>query len=285
MPAPADRLNKIPPYLFAEISRIKREAIAKGANLIDLGIGDPDIPTPQGIIDALVRAANNPETHRYDESARGWVPFLKAASNWYERTFGVSTDWDSELCQVIGSKEGLAHLAWAYINEGDVSITPNPGYPVYKVNTLMAGGEVYETPLREENGFLPVLSDIPSDIAKRAKLFYVCYPHNPTAAIATKEFYEEAVEFCRDHDIVLVNDMAYATVNFDGLVNPTALQVEGGKDVTIEFHSLSKMFQHDGVETWFCDRKSRCCRQPAEDEEQHRQQAVRCHFRSWRRRT
>ena len=246
MPAPADRLNKIPPYLFAEISRIKREAIAKGANLIDLGIGDPDIPTPQGIIDALVRAANNPETHRYDESARGWVPFLKAASNWYERTFGVSTDWDSELCQVIGSKEGLAHLAWAYINEGDVSITPNPGYPVYKVNTLMAGGEVYETPLREENGFLPVLSDIPSDIAKRAKLFYVCYPHNPTAAIATKEFYEEAVEFCRDHDIVLVNDMAYATVNFDGLVNPTALQVEGGKDVTIEFHSLSKMFNMTG---------------------------------------
>lgn len=246
MPAPADRLNKIPPYLFAEISRIKREAIAKGANLIDLGIGDPDIPTPEGIIDALVKAAHNPETHRYDESARGWVPFLKAASNWYERTFGVATDWDSELCQVIGSKEGLAHLAWAYIGDGDVSITPNPGYPVYKVNTLMAGGEVYETPLREENGFLPVLSDIPTDIAKRAKLFYVCYPHNPTAAIATKEFYQEAVEFCRDHDIVLVNDMAYATVNFDGLVNPTALQVKGGKDVTIEFHSLSKMFNMTG---------------------------------------
>jgi len=246
MPAPAERLGKIPPYLFAEISRIKREAISKGADLIDLGIGDPDVPTPPPVIEALCHAAQNSETHRYDESARGWEPFLQAAGSWYYRTFGVETDWQTDICQVIGSKEGLAHLAWAYIGEGDVAITPNPGYPVYKVNTLLAGGEVYETPLREENAFLPVLADIPTAIAKRAKLLYVCYPHNPTAAIATPEFYADAVTFCRDHDIILVNDMAYATVTFDGLVNPTALQVTGAKDVTVEFHSLSKMYNMTG---------------------------------------
>ncbi len=246
MVAPSKRLDKIPPYLFAEVARVKREAIARGVDIIDLGIGDPDIPTPQAIIDALAGAANDPATHRYDESAKGYVPFLESASRWYGRTFGVDVDPANDVCQVIGSKEGLAHLAWAYIDPGDIAITPDPGYPVYKVNTLMAGGDVYETPLKRENGYLPVLSDIPSEVAKRAKLFYVCYPHNPTAGIATREFYEDTVAFCRDHEIVLVNDMAYATVTFDGHVNPTALQVPGGKDVTVEFHSLSKMFNMTG---------------------------------------
>lgn len=246
MPAPSQRFDVVPPYLFAEVARAKREAIGRGIDVIDLGIGDPDIPTPQPIIDALCRSANEPKTHRYDESARGWVPFLEAASEWYAKTFGVQTDPATDVCQVIGSKEGLSHLAWAYIDQGDVSIVPNPGYTVYKVNTLMAGGEVYETPLREENAYLPILQDIPSDVAKRAKLFYVCYPHNPTAGIATPEFYRDAVKFCRDHDIVLVNDMAYATVTYDGFKHPTALQVEGGKDVAIEFHSLSKMYNMTG---------------------------------------
>ncbi len=236
----------VPPYLFAEVARAKREAIARGIDVIDLGIGDPDIPTPQPIIDALCKSANEPKTHRYDESARGWVPFLEAASEWYSKTFGVKTDPAFDICQVIGSKEGLSHLAWAYIDQGDVSIVPNPGYTVYRVNTLMAGGEVYETPLREENGYLPILQDIPRDVARRAKLFYVCYPHNPTAGVATIEFYRDAVKFCRDHDILLVNDMAYATVTYDGFKHPTALQVEGGKDVAIEFHSLSKMFNMTG---------------------------------------
>ena len=246
MPRPSKRFDAVPPYLFAEVARAKREAIARGIDVIDLGIGDPDIPTPQPIVEALCRAANDPRTHRYDESARGWVPFLEAATDWYARTFGVQTDPLNDLCQVIGSKEGLAHLAWSYIDAGDVCIVPNPGYTVYPVNAMMAGGDVHATPLRESNGFLPVLEDIPSDIARRAKLFYVCYPHNPTAGVATREFYADAVRFCRDHDILLVNDMAYATVTYDGFKHPTALQVPGGKDVAVELHSLSKTFNMTG---------------------------------------
>lgn len=246
MPQRSKRLDMIPPYLFAEISRIKAEAIASGADVIDLGIGDPDLPTPQPVIDALCKSVQNPETHRYDETARGWTSFLNAAASWYEKEFGVKVDAANEVVQLIGSKEGLAHLAWAYIDAGDLAIVPNPGYTVYKVNTLMAGGEVYETPLREENGFLPILEDIPTHVAKKAKLFYVCYPNNPTGATATIEFYADLVKFCKDHDILLVNDMAYATVAYDGYQNPTVLQVEGAKDVSIEFHSLSKMFNMTG---------------------------------------
>jgi LL-diaminopimelate aminotransferase len=246
MPSPAKRLSLIPPYLFAEMSRVKAEAIAKGADIIDLGIGDPDLPTPVAVREALKRAVDDPATHRYDETPRGWLPFLDAATSWYQREFGVTLDAKTDVCQLIGSKEGLAHLAWAYAEPGDIVITPNPGYTVYKVNSLMAGAEVHETPLKAENGFLPILADIPTDIARRAKLFYVCYPHNPTGAVATTDFYRDAVAFCRDHDILLVNDMAYATVTYDGFRNPTVLQVEGAKDVAIEFHSLSKMFNMTG---------------------------------------
>lgn len=246
MPTPAQRLSLIPPYLFAEMSRVKAEAIAQGADIIDLGIGDPDLPTPVSVREALKRAVDNPATHRYDETPRGWMSFLEAATAWYEREFGVQMDPRTDACQLIGSKEGLAHLAWAYAEAGDVVITPNPGYTVYKVNSLMAGAEVHETPLIEANGFLPKLEDIPTDVARRAKLFYVCYPHNPTGAIATPEFYRDAVKFCRDHDILLVNDMAYATVTYDGYRNPTVLQVEGAKDIAIEFHSLSKMYNMTG---------------------------------------
>ena len=236
----------IPPYLFAEISRIKLEAIASGADIIDLGIGDPDLPTPQPVIDALEQAVKNPATHRYDETALGWTSFLQAAARWYQREFGPTIDPKSEIVQLIGSKEGLAHLAWAYCDPGDVLIAPNPGYTVYRVNGLMAGAEVFETPLLEENGFLPVIEDIPSDVAKRAKLLYVCYPNNPTGAVASLDFYRDLVRFCREYDILLVNDMAYATVAYDGFKNPTVMQVEGAKDVAIEFHSLSKMFNMTG---------------------------------------
>jgi LL-diaminopimelate aminotransferase len=246
MPSRSKRLDVIPPYLFSEISRIKAEAKASGADIIDLGIGDPDLPTPTPVIEALATAAKNPETHRYDETPFGWTSYLQAATDWYAREFGPQLDPKSEAIQLIGSKEGLAHLAWAYIDEGDVSIVPNPAYTVYKVNTQMAGGEAFEVPLKEENRFLPVLADIPSEVAKRAKLFYVCYPNNPTGAIATREFYEDLVNFCREYDILLVNDMAYATVAYDGYKNPTVLQIEGAKEVAIEFHSLSKMFNMTG---------------------------------------
>lgn len=243
---PAGRLGLIPPYLFAEMSRVKAEAVARGVDIVDLGIGDPDLPTPEPVREALKRAVDNPATHRYDETARGWTSFLEAAAEFYEREFGVNVDPATDLCEVIGSKEGLAHLAWAYAARGDVVIVPNPGYTVYKVNALMAGAEVYETPLRETSAFLPVLEDIPVDIARRAKLFYVCYPHNPTGATATAAFYRDLVRFCTEHEILLVNDMAYATVTFDGFKSPTVLQQEGGKETSIEFHSLSKMFNMTG---------------------------------------
>ncbi len=246
MPSRSRRLDAIPPYLFAEIARIKREAIAAGHDVIDLGIGDPDRPTPEPVIEALCRSAHDPATHRYDETPRGWESYLRAAAGFYGRTFGVEVDPATEIVQLIGSKEGLAHLAWTYIDPGDVAIVPNPGYTVYKVNALMAGGEAYETPLNAGNGYLPDLGAIPSDVARRAKLFYVCYPHNPTGATATLDFYRDLVAFCREHDILLVNDMAYATVAFDGGANPTVLQVPGAKDVAIEFHSLSKMFNMTG---------------------------------------
>lgn len=246
MPSPSKRLGMIPPYLFAEIARVKREAIEKGADIIDLGIGDPDMPTPVSVRNAMKEAIDNPATHRYDETPLGWYSFVDAAGEFYGREFGVKIDSRGEIVQLIGSKEGLAHLAWAYCDPGDVVITPNPGYTVYKVNSLMAGGEVYETPLKEENGFLPVIEDIPTDVARRAKLFYVCYPNNPTGATASIGFYEKAVEFCRDNDILLVNDMAYATVAYDGYKNPTVLQVPGAKAIAIEFHSLSKMYNMTG---------------------------------------
>lgn len=246
MVTPSARLGQIPPYLFSEISRIKREAVAAGADVINLGIGDPDQPTPAGVIQALKQAVEDPETHRYDESERGWPSFLDAASAWYLREFGVHVDPQADVCQLIGSKEGLAHLAWAYLDPGDFAIVPNPGYTVYKVNTLMAGGQVYETPLREENRYLPVLEDIPTEVARKAKLFYVCYPHNPTGAVATEEFYRGLVRFCREHNILLVNDMAYAAVAYDGFANPTVMQIEGAREVSIEFHSLSKMFNMTG---------------------------------------
>ncbi|HVT12035.1 MAG TPA: LL-diaminopimelate aminotransferase [Fimbriimonadaceae bacterium] len=246
MPSPSKRLSLIPPYLFAEIARVKREAIEKGADIIDLGIGDPDLPTPIEVRNALTKAVENPATHRYDETPLGWYSFLDGAGEFYKREFGVEIESRKEIVQLIGSKEGLAHLAWAYCDPGDVVITPNPGYTVYKVNSLMAGGEVFEAPLKEENGFLPVIEDIPSDIAKRAKLFYVCYPNNPTGATASREFYEKAVRFCKEYDILLVNDMAYATVAYDGYKNPTVLQVEGAKETAIEFHSLSKMYNMTG---------------------------------------
>lgn len=246
MPARSKRLDMIPPYLFAEMARIKAETIAQGADVIDLGIGDPDIPTPNAVIEALAKAVKNPATHRYDETPRGWTPFLEAAVTWYAREFGAQIDPKTEAVELIGSKEGLAHLAWTYVDPGEVAILPNPGYTVYKVNTLMAGGEVYETPLKEANGFLPDLATIPTETARRAKLFYVCYPHNPTGAVATREFYEDLVRYCREYDILLVNDMAYATVAYDGFKNPTVLQIEGAKEVAIEFHSLSKMFNMTG---------------------------------------
>ncbi len=243
----ASRLDKIPPYLFGEIAALKRKAIAEGRDLVDLGIGDPDQPTPEPIIEALAKAAKNPETHRYDETNAGWTPFLEAVATWFRRRFDVPIDPATEAMLLIGSKEGLSHLAWAYIDPGDLSLVPDPAYTVYKVNTLMAGGETYSMPLLEERGFLPDLSAIPSEVAKRAKLLWLNYPNNPTGATAPLSFYSDAVQFCRENDILLVNDAAYSEVYFDDAHRPNSvLQVPGAKDVCIELHSLSKSFNMTG---------------------------------------
>jgi LL-diaminopimelate aminotransferase len=244
--ARAQRLDKVPPYLFGEIARKKARAIAEGRDLIDLGIGDPDQPTPSPIVEALYEAAKDPSTHRYDESPAGEPAFLEAVARWFEGRFGVPIDPATEALLLIGSKEGLAHLAWAFIDPGDVSLVPDPAYTVYKVNTLMAGGEAVTMPLREENGFLPDLSSIDTQTARRAKLMWLNYPNNPTGAVAGLDFYRDAVAFCKEYDLLLVNDAAYAAVAFDGYQPPSVLQVHGAKEIAIEFHSLSKMFNMTG---------------------------------------
>jgi len=247
----AKRLDNIPPYLFGEIARLKAKAISEGKSLIDLGIGDPDQPTPQPIIDRLCEAANDPITHRYDETEAGWPPFLESVSRWYGRRFGVEIDPKSEALLLLGSKDGLAHICWAMIDPGDLSLVPDPGYTVYKVNTLMAGGEVHAMPLLASNGFLPELSAIPSDVARRAKLMFLNYPNNPTGAVATLDFFQDAVRFARDHDIAIVSDLAYSEVTYDGYVAPSMLQADGAKDVVIEMHSLSKSFNMTGWRVGF----------------------------------
>lgn len=253
MPKHSKRIEKIPPYLFAEISRIKRELQNRGEEIIDLGIGDPDQPTPEPIVKALQDAAKKPETHRYDESARGWLPFLEAAAKWYEKRFGVSLDPSTEMLEVIGSKEGLAHLVWAFLDEDDGVLIPSPSYPVYRIQSAMCDADIYDVPLKAENNFLPKLEDIPSDVAKKAKLFFVCYPNNPTGAVADLDFYREIVSFCREYDILLIGDMAYSEVTYDGYRSPSLLQIEGAKDCVIEFHSLSKMFNMTGWRIgWAC---------------------------------
>jgi LL-diaminopimelate aminotransferase len=246
MVAPAQRLGKIPPYLFGEIARMKAQAIAEGRDLIDLGIGDPDQPTPVPLIDALCAAARDPETHRYDESPAGWPPFLQSVARWYRKRFDVELDPASELLLLIGSKEGLAHLAWAYIDPGDLSLVPDPAYTVYKVNTLLAGGDIHVMPLLAENRFLPDLSAIPADVAKRAKLLYINYPNNPTGAVAPPEFFEDVVRFARETDTIVCHDCAYSEVYYDGYRPPSFLQTPGAKEVGIEIHSVSKTFNMTG---------------------------------------
>jgi len=251
MVQPAQRLGKIPPYLFGEIARMKAAARAEGRDLIDLGIGDPDQPTPAPIIQALADAARDPATHRYDESDAGWPPFLESVSRWYGRRFGVEVDPRREALLLIGSKEGLAHLAWAFIDPGDLSLVPDPAYTVYKVNTLMAGGDVHVMPLRAENGFLPRLEEIPAAVAERAKLLYLNYPNNPTGAVATPGFFEEVVAFARRYNLIVCHDAAYSEVYYDDYRPPSFLETRGAREVGIEIHSVSKTFNMTGWRVGF----------------------------------
>ena len=241
----AKRIEQIPPYLFAEIDKKKQEMRKKGVDLIDLGIGDPDLPTPKLIIERLKTAAENPRNHRYP-SYEGMIEFRTAVARWYEKRFSVHLDPQTEVLSLIGSKEGIAHIPLAFVNPGDYVLVPSPGYPVYRVSTLFAGGTPYFLTLRKENGFLPDLSEIPKEVAKKAKLLFINYPNNPTSAIAEKSFFEEVVSFARRYEIIVCHDAAYSEIAFDGYQPLSFMEVEGAKEVGIEFHSLSKTFNMTG---------------------------------------
>ncbi|MCL6518532.1 MAG: LL-diaminopimelate aminotransferase [Armatimonadetes bacterium] len=243
----AKRLQSIPPYLFGEVAKLKAQALEKWGDIIDFGIGDPDQPTPSPIIEELAKAAMDPTTHRYDETDYGLPEFINAVAGWYGRRFGVGLESDKgEVLLLIGSKEGLAHLAWAFIDPGDIGLVPDPGYTVYKINIALAGGVPYTMPLLAENGFLPDFSAIPSDIARKAKLLYINYPNNPTSATATLEFFADVVAFAKSYDIIVCHDAAYSEVTYDGYRAPSFLQAPGAKNVGIEIHSLSKTYNMTG---------------------------------------
>jgi LL-diaminopimelate aminotransferase len=250
----ADRLLKTPPYPFAELARLKREAIANGVDLINFGIGDPDTPTPDFVVKAMQQAVENPVYHQYDETDIGLPMMLEAIAAWYEKRFGVALNPQTEVLRLIGSKEGIAHMAWAVLNPGDLVLVPDPGYPVYKVSTLFADAESYFMPLLPERGFVPDLAAIPADVADRAKLMWLCYPNNPTGATVELDFLAEAVAFAKKHDILICMDLAYSEIYYeDNYVPPSMLQVPGAKDVCIEFHSFSKPFNMTGWRIgWAC---------------------------------
>lgn len=240
-----DRLKKLPPYLFAEIDRIKRELIAQGKDVIDLGVGDPDLPTPSFIIDALNEAAKNPANHRYALD-QGMPELRRAIAAWYKKRFGVTLDPNREVLPLIGSKEGIGHVPLALINPGDAVLVPDPGYPVYKSGTWFAGGEPVLMPLLEEQNYLPDFSVIDEQALTKAKMMFLNYPNNPTAACAEKKFFEQAVTFAKEHGIIICHDAAYTEISYEGYRAPSFLEVHGAKEVGVEFHSLSKTFNMTG---------------------------------------
>lgn len=246
------RLKSLPPYLFLEIDKSKREARAQGRDIIDLGIGDPDQPTPKHIIEALYQAAQDPSTHRYALD-QGMPALRRAIEGWYARRFGVNLEPNTQILPLIGSKEGIAHFPLAFLNEGDYSLIPDPCYPPYKSGTILAGGKPYLMPLIESNAFLPDLKKIPLNIRKKAKLIYINYPNNPTSAVAEKAFYRQVVEFAVKNKIMVISDLAYSEMSYDGYRPSSFLEIEGANEVGIEFHSLSKTYNMTGWRIgWAC---------------------------------
>jgi LL-diaminopimelate aminotransferase len=241
MPKAAPRVEKIPPYLFARIDKKKNEARSRGIDLLDFSIGDPDIPTPANIVRRMQEAVTDPRNHQYP-SYEGMPAFRKAAAEWFEKRFGVALDPDKEVVALIGSKEGIFHLPWAYLAEGDVALIPSPGYPVYKVTTLLAGGTPYFMPLKEENGFYPDLDAIPEDVKEKAKICFVNYPNNPTGAHGDDGLYERVVDLAAKKDILICHDAAYSEVTYDGYRARSILEFDRDKRYSIEFHSLSKTY-------------------------------------------
>jgi LL-diaminopimelate aminotransferase len=241
----ADRIKNLPPYLFAAIDKAKQEARARGVDVIDLSVGDPDIPTPAHIVEALRQAAKDPSNHQYP-SYDGKMAFRKAVADWYAQTFGVNLDPAREVLTLIGSKEGIAHAPLAFINPGDAALVPDPAYPVYRTATAFAGGEPIVMPLLRENRFLPDLDAIDPAAARRAKLIFLNYPNNPIGASADRAFFHKLVDFARDYKIIIMHDNPYSEVYYDGQRSMSILELEGAKDVAVEFHSLSKTYNMTG---------------------------------------
>jgi LL-diaminopimelate aminotransferase len=241
----AQRIAKLPPYLFAEIDRKVAEARARGADIISFGVGDPDLPTPPHVVDALVQAARDPATHRYP-SYTGLPEFREEITSWYERRFGVTLDPDEHVQPLVGSKEGIYHLPVAFVDPGDVALIPDPGYPVYETGTILAGGKPVFLPLRPEDRYLPDLDSIPAEVLRPARVMWLNYPGNPTSACVEREFLARAIEYCKEHDLLLAHDAAYTEITYDGYVAPSVLQIDGAMECAVEFHSLSKTYNMTG---------------------------------------
>lgn len=241
----ARRLDNAPPYLFVEIERKIKEAREKGIDVINLAIGDPDMPTPDFIVEKMVEAVRNPVYHQYPEYD-GCIEYLEAIAAYYKRRFGVVLDPEAEVLALLGSKEGIAHIFNALVNDGDFTLVPDPQYPVYKLATSITGGIAYPMPLLPENRYLPDFSVIPEEVLKRAKILFVNYPNNPTGVVADLDFYKRVVELGRKYEILICNDNAYSEYTYDGITAPSLLQAEGAMETGIEFHTLSKSYNMTG---------------------------------------
>ena len=241
----AKRIENLAPYLFVEINKKIAEKRAKGEEVISFAVGDPDMPTPSHIIDTLCQAAQDPVNHRYPET-EGLPELRQVIAGWYKKRFDISLDVDNEVLPLIGSKEGIAHIAFCFIDSGDTALVPDPGYPVYSISTKLAGGRPYYMPLTEENNFLPDLNAIPADVLKGAKLLWISYPNNPTGAVADLDFFNKVVKFAQQHDLAVCHDAAYSEIVFDGYQSVSFLQADGAKEVGVEFHSLSKSYNMTG---------------------------------------
>jgi len=241
----ATRLGKLPAYLFVDINRKIEEKRARGEDIVSFAIGDPDLPTPSHIIEHLCRAAHDPANHRYPET-NGLPELRQAIAEWYKRRFGVALNSEKEVLPLIGSKEGIGHVTLCFVEPGDIALVTDPGYPVYSMSTLIAGGEPYFMPLTEENDFLPDFNAIPAEVLVKAKLMWLNYPNNPTGATTNLDFFEKAIDFAKDHNLAICHDAPYTEVYFDDQKPPSLLEVPGAKEVAIEFHSLSKTYHMTG---------------------------------------
>lgn len=239
------RLQEVPPYLFAELDRMRQQMKERGVEVMDMSVGDPDLATPAAIVEHLAEAVRDAATHRYPPY-QGTKELRQAVAAWYKRRFGVVVNPETEVLITLGSKDAIAHIPLAFVNYGDYTLVPDPGYPVYGIASEFAAGLSYRMPLLPDEHYLPHLASIPSNVANRAKLIFLNYPNNPTSAVAELEFFNEAVQFARKYNVILCNDAAYATVVFDGAKPVSLLQAPGAKQIGIEFHSFSKMFNMTG---------------------------------------